>query len=55
MLFKRHFSKNKKQKPVNFTYCKKSVKSYREAMIQGYNFGFEVGAKYEAKHGTVLP
>ena len=30
MLFKRHFSKNKKQKPVNFTYCKKSVKSYRE-------------------------
>lgn len=21
-------------------------------LIQGYNFKFEVGAKYEAKHGT---
>lgn len=25
---------------------------YREAMIQGYNFGFEVGTKEEEKHSV---
>ena len=27
---------------------------YREAMIQGYNFGFEVGTKQEEKPSTIL-
>lgn len=25
---------------------------HREAMIQGYNFGFEVGTEHEEKHST---
>ena len=38
MLFKFFFSKNKKQKPVNFTYGKKSMKSYRENNVFKCNF-----------------
>lgn len=38
MLFKCHFSKNGKQKPMNFTYSKKSVKSYRENNVLKCNF-----------------